>query len=153
MSMISARSSTGRFSQARTRRYSESAAPSFFLPGWTNYLSAPNAPNTSMMTFIYVSLFASRKWYDLAPDQNHTVVTGGYGTSGQTNYVTAASTPDGTLAMAYVPGSTTLTVALSGFRVRVTTPAVRPDESDVTAVGAAHPRTAGRLLATPERQC
>ena len=75
---------------------------SFLLPGWNNYLSAPNAPNASTMTYL-VSLFSSREWYNLVPDQNHAVVTDGYGTYGQTNYVTAASTPDGKLAMAYVP--------------------------------------------------
>ncbi len=67
-------------------------------------------------------LFEGRAWHQLVPDQDHSVVTGGYGTFGTDNfssggdYVTAARTPDGKLAMAYVPATRaptrTLTVNL-----------------------------------------
>ena len=54
------------------------------------------------------NLFAPRKWYDLVPDQTHTVVTGGYGTpapfgtgsAATDTYATAARTPNGTLIIA-----------------------------------------------------
>ncbi len=65
------------------------------------------------------ALFAPRPWYNLVPDQSHTVVTAGYGTFSSTgslganNYVTAASTPDGALVMAYMPTISTITVDMS----------------------------------------
>lgn len=62
------------------------------------------------------TLFGSRPWYRLVPDQSHTVVTGGYGSNGGYDYVTAARVSDGSLVMAYVPstgtGSRTITVDL-----------------------------------------
>ncbi len=85
------------------------------------------------MTYL-VSLFSSREWYNLVPNQNHAVVTDGYGTYGQTNYVTAASTPDGKLAMAYVPGSAKLTVSLSDFAGSVTARCYDPTNRTFTAI-------------------
>jgi len=58
------------------------------------------------------SLFSGRPWYNLVPDDTHTVVTGGRGTkdtvdsrnsSTGDDYVTAARTEDGKLVMAYTP--------------------------------------------------
>ena len=68
------------------------------------------------------ALFESRRWYDLVPDQTHTVVTAGYGTFsdsdcvGNSDYVTAARTPDGALVMAYTPVIKTLTVDMTKLR-------------------------------------
>jgi hypothetical protein len=65
------------------------------------------------------SLFESRPWYNLIPDQNHTVVTAGYGTFsstgslGDNDYLTAARSPDGTLVLAYMPTIRTITVDMS----------------------------------------
>jgi hypothetical protein len=64
-------------------------------------------------------LFLSRRWFELVPDQDHTLVTGGYGTfksGGSVNdsdYVTAAMTPDHTIAMAYLPTLRPITVDTS----------------------------------------
>ena len=64
-------------------------------------------------------LFASRRWFDLVPDQDHTVVTAGFGTFadsgalGDSDYLTAARTPDGALVMAYMPTVRTITVDMS----------------------------------------
>jgi len=77
-----------------------------FLPGWTSHLNTPGS-----VQFVYAArLFAKRPWYRLVPDQNHQVVTSGYGTSGNLDYVTAAATPDGSLAMAYLPTSRPVSV-------------------------------------------
>jgi hypothetical protein len=69
-------------------------------------------------------LFKSLPWTELVPDQEHSVVTAGYGTMGQTDYVTAARTRDGTRAVAYVPstgtGERTFTVNLSRLNGTVT---------------------------------
>jgi hypothetical protein len=67
------------------------------------------------------NLFAKRKWYDLVPDQAHTVVTDGYGTPAPfgtgsvttDTYATAARTSDGTLIIVYMPTIRTITADLS----------------------------------------
>jgi hypothetical protein len=76
-----------------------------FLRGWQKFLDSPGA-----IEMAYVPrLFAPRRWYDLVPDQTHQLVTTGYGAFsttdpvGTNDYVTAAKTPDGALAMAYLP--------------------------------------------------
>jgi hypothetical protein len=86
------------------------------IGGWKDQLDTPGQTQ-----FGYVkALFWPRRWSDLVPDQNHSVVTAGLGTYGTNDYVTAASSPDGTLAIAYVPSSRTLTVDLSKFSGSVT---------------------------------
>jgi Protein of unknown function (DUF4038)/Putative collagen-binding domain of a collagenase len=80
-----------------------------FLDGWKNQLDTPGAVQMAYVT----ALFEPRAWYDLVPDQGHTVVTSGFGTFGSNDYVTAARTPDGTLVMAYVPSARTLAVDMS----------------------------------------
>jgi uncharacterized protein DUF4038/concanavalin A-like lectin/glucanase superfamily protein/collagenase-like protein with putative collagen-binding domain len=86
------------------------------IGGWKDQLDTPGQTQ-----FGYVkALFGPRRWSDLVPDQNHTVITGGLGTFGTNDYVTVASSPDGTLAIAYVPSSRTLTVDLSKFSGSVT---------------------------------
>lgn len=97
-----------------------------FLPGWKDYLDSPGVVQLGYMA----KLFQARKWYDMVPDQKHSLVTAGYGRFISTgppatattarfadnDYVTAALTPDGTLAMAYLPQGGTITVALSKLR-------------------------------------
>lgn len=71
------------------------------------------------------ALFQGRAWHNLVPDQDHTVVTGGYGTFGVDDntaggdYVTAARTGDGSLVMAYMPStgteSRTITVNMTSL--------------------------------------
>jgi uncharacterized repeat protein (TIGR01451 family) len=84
--------------------------------GWKDQLDTPGATQMAYLA----ALFESRPWYALVPDQAHTIVTGGLGTFGLADYVTAASTPDGTLAIAYVPSNRTITVDMSRFSGPVT---------------------------------
>jgi Protein of unknown function (DUF4038)/Putative collagen-binding domain of a collagenase len=87
------------------------------LLGWRSNLDTPGVMQLSHMK----NLFAPRKWYDLVPDQNHTAVTGGYGTPAPfgtgsvttDTYATAARTPDGTLMIAYMPSIRTISVDMS----------------------------------------
>ena len=86
-----------------------------FFPGWQTHLDTPGA-----MQIAYVkALFEPRAWYELVPDQTHTVVTAGYGTfsgsgsNSANDYVTAARTPSGKLVIAYVPSARTVTIAMS----------------------------------------
>ena len=87
-----------------------------FIDGWQQQLDSPGAIQMGLLN----ALFAPRAWHLLVPDQGHVLVTAGIGTFGDVDYVTAAQTPDGTLAMAYVPTSRTLTVDLSRLSGQVT---------------------------------
>ncbi len=88
-----------------------------FSSGWQTNLNTVGVQQLQYNT----ALFQSRAWYNLVPDMNHTLVTAGYGTFATNglistnNYVTAASTPDGTLGVIYIPTSSTITVAMSAM--------------------------------------
>jgi hypothetical protein len=93
-----------------------------FPSGWQQ-----NLDTVGVIQFGYLKqLFNSVNWFNLVPDQNHTVVTAGYGKPSSTNYpindnyVTTAASPDGTLAISYLPAGQTITVNLSTFSGRVT---------------------------------
>jgi hypothetical protein len=81
-----------------------------------------------------VGLFSYRRWYDLVPDQDHTVVASGYGTFRTDDDVTAARTPDGRLAMAYVPSARTITVDLGTLGGPVTARCCDPTNGTFTAI-------------------
>jgi Protein of unknown function (DUF4038)/Putative collagen-binding domain of a collagenase len=87
-----------------------------FIDGWKDQLDTPGAVQMAYVT----ALFELRAWYDLVPDQGHTVVTSGFGTFGSGDYVTAARTPNGRLVMAYVPSARTLTVDMNKLSEPVT---------------------------------
>lgn len=92
-----------------------------FRSGWQNKLDtkgsaqiahliallAPSAPRTP------------RQWWNLVPDQNHSVVVAGNGTFsstgslGASDYLTAGRTPDGALVLAYLPTVRTITVEMA----------------------------------------
>jgi len=98
-----------------------------FENGWKNHL---NDPGFVQFTY-WKSFFASRPWYNLVPDQNHTVVTAGYGSyesinaailGNTSNYVTTARTSDGKLVLSYIPTNSTgpITVNMSKLSGSVT---------------------------------
>ena len=64
-------------------------------------------------------------WFRLVPDFRHRVVTGGYGTYdgksnvASNNYVAAAATPNGRLALAYLPAGGTVSVNFGRFAGKV----------------------------------
>jgi chitodextrinase len=86
-----------------------------FISGWQSNLDTPGSHQMAFVKF----LFESRPWYNLIPDQTHTVVTAGYGSYadggalGDNDYLTAARTGDGGLVMAYMPTVRTITVDMS----------------------------------------
>ena len=91
--------------------------PGGWLSSWRSKLDTPGVTQLSYMK----NLFAMRKWYDLVPDQTHTLLIDGYGTPAPfgtgsvttDSYATAARTPDGALAIAYMPTIRTITVDMS----------------------------------------
>lgn len=67
-------------------------------------------------------LFRSRPWHELVPDRDHKLVTSGYGSLGNVNYVCAARSESGKLAIAYLPSGAAVSVnfgMLSGERAQV----------------------------------
>src|SRR3954454_13111592 len=99
--------------------------------GWKDHLYTPVAVQ---MPYV-VGLLSSRRWYALVPDQGHTLVTSGYGTFGGNDYVTAARTPDGKLAMAYLPSAHAVTVDLGTLSGPVTARWYDPTNGTFTAIG------------------
>jgi len=108
-----------------------------FAEGWKGFLDSPGSAQFELMNRV----FGSRRWYDLVPDQSHTLVTAGYGTFEEygtnlaSDYATAAVTADGTLAMAYVPSLRTFSVDMGKLSGPVT--ARWYDPADGTFVAAA----------------
>jgi len=89
---------------------------------WRLQLSSRHCSRTCLYSL--KALFEPRAWSNLVPDQDHKVVTDGYGTFDSTttpgnryvmtsDYVTAARTPDGSLVMAYMPSLRPLTVNMT----------------------------------------
>jgi hypothetical protein len=101
------------------------------------------------------TLFSSYPWYDLIPDQNHTIVTGGYGTFsstgslGSNDYLTDASTPDGMLVMAYLPTVRTITINMSTLASAMTAQWYDPTNNTYTTISGSPFVNSGSLQFTP----
>ncbi|HVM98040.1 MAG TPA: DUF4038 domain-containing protein, partial [Candidatus Acidoferrales bacterium] len=86
-----------------------------FTSDWQNNLDTPGSAQMAYVKFV----FEPRQWFNLIPDQNHNVVTAGYGTYADSgalldnDYLTAARTPDASLVMAYMPTARQITVDMS----------------------------------------
>jgi Protein of unknown function (DUF4038)/Putative collagen-binding domain of a collagenase len=80
-----------------------------FLAGWKEQLDTPGAVQ---MKYVQ-ALFEPRAWYDLVPDQEHKLLIEGFGKFGDFDYAAAARTPDGRLAMAYIPDRRRITIDMS----------------------------------------
>lgn len=119
---------------------------------WLNELDTTGVTQLGYGT----KLFSAYPWYNLVPDQNHTVVTAGYGTFvaampllSNNSYVTAASTSDGQLAMAYIPMQETITVDLSQLSGQVTASWYDPTLGTYTAVSGSPFANSGTMQFTP----
>jgi len=86
-------------------------------------------------------LFGSCKWYDLVPDRAHQVLIRGFGKFSKDDpipndtYATAASTTDGTLAMAYLPDIRKVTIDMSKLSGQVTARWFDPSNAVFTGIG------------------
>ena len=72
---------------------------------------------------IWHGFFSSLPWQDLVPDQDHTVVTAGFGSLGdlqtrvsKSDFSTASKTPDGSFVVAYMPTERTITVNMASLK-------------------------------------
>ena len=80
-----------------------------FDPGWEQALNSTGS--NDLMS--WGRFFRSQRWFDLVPDQQHLVVTGGLGEFNGLDYLTAATTADRTCLIAYMPTARTVTVDMS----------------------------------------
>jgi hypothetical protein len=121
-----------------------------------DWRSNMNLPGSSDMKHLY-EVMSPRPWYKLIPDENHTVVVNGYGTynrggRGGDDYVTTASSADGTLAISYIPStgthSRTLTVDLSQFSGSVLAQWFNPNNGSYTKIGT-YPNSGRRDFTSP----
>jgi hypothetical protein len=117
-----------------------------FNPGWEQRLTTPALKQIVRLR----TLMAGLPWSRLVPDTHHRLVTAGRGTELTTDapmdvldndYVTAAETPDGRVAVVYVPSSRTISInraALPGdtraFWIDPTTGTRRPTPLTSTIV-------------------
>jgi hypothetical protein len=90
-----------------------------FVSGWESHLDTVGVTQLT----IWKRFFTSLPWQDLVPDQDHTVVIAGLGTYGtlqtrvsQSDYCTAAKTPDGTHVVAYMPTAREITVNMASLK-------------------------------------
>jgi len=87
----------------------DAAAGFCTVSNWKGQINGQGSQNMKH----FHDLFYSRNWHRLIPDVTHTAVTAGYGTLGQTSYVTAAYCSDSSSIIAYLPTSRTVTVNTS----------------------------------------
>ncbi|HVS40206.1 MAG TPA: glycoside hydrolase family 140 protein, partial [Gemmataceae bacterium] len=128
-----------------------------FKAGWQEKLDTPGAKQMAHVQ----ALFTPRAWYKLVPDQKHKVVKAGYGTLDGTttegdryvmtsDYVTAARTPDGALAMAYLPSLRTIQVDMTQLAGPVAARWYDPSRGTYTAAAdSLLPNTGERAFTPP----
>jgi Protein of unknown function (DUF4038)/Putative collagen-binding domain of a collagenase len=122
--------------------------------GWTSSgIDTIGAQQLQYQTNLLESL---GEWYNLVPDQNHTLVTAGYGSCPTTgsidgvNCVTDTETPDHTLALAYLPQGGTITVAMSQLAGTTTARWFDPTNGQFTTIsGSPFPATGTHKFTTP----
>jgi Protein of unknown function (DUF4038)/Putative collagen-binding domain of a collagenase len=121
-----------------------------FKQGWQNGIDSVGATQLAIMA----KFFKSLPWYDLVPNQDHSLVTSGFGTystSGSTldnNYVTAAETDNSRTAVIYLPSVQTIAVNLSKLRGPVTARWFDPTSGTYTTIGS-FPNVGSRQFKSP----
>ena len=108
-----------------------------FVPGWESHLDTVGVTQLA----IWKGFFSSLPWQNLVPDQDHTVVTAGLGTFGtlqtrvsQSDYCTAAKTPDGSFVIAYMPTARTVTVNMASLKAPANTKWFDPTNGVYTTI-------------------
>jgi len=123
-----------------------------FQSGWQTGIDSIGADQLQIMA----DFFGKLPWYQLVPNQDHSLVTAGYGTydAGETgatesdDYVTAAETPDGTTAVIYLADTHTITVDLAKMSGAVTARWFDPTTGDYSAAGS-FPNTGSVQFTSP----
>jgi hypothetical protein len=121
--------------------------------GWQSHLDTPGAIQIGYLK----TFFEPRAWYELVPDTAHTLVTAGYGEYADNGYVddndylTAARTSDGTLAIVFTPIIRTFTVDMSKMSEAATARWFDPSSGAYVALpGSPLPNAGSRDFTPPE---
>jgi hypothetical protein len=109
-----------------------------FKTGWENNIDTPGVAQVT----IWKDFFTSLPWQDLVPDQDHSVVTAGYGTPGDTkqpavsksDYATTSKTPDGGFVVAYMPTARTVTVNMASLKANASAKWFDPTNGTYTSI-------------------
>lgn len=90
-----------------------------FKDGWQENIDTPGVEQIGY----WKQLFLALPWQDLVPDQNHSVVTAGFGSFAEVttrisecDYATAARGPDGSTVVVYLPTPRTIAVKMDSLR-------------------------------------
>ncbi len=125
-----------------------------FAKGWPQKLDTIGVAELQ----IAKAFFLSYPWYSLVPDQDHRIMTQGYGSFAakgpvHTNdYATAARTPDGKLVIAYIPTIRRFTIDMSKLSGRATARWFDPTNGRYTATAGSPSSNSGlRQFTPPER--
>lgn len=126
-----------------------------FNAGWQGFMDTDATVQFGRLN----TLLKSIKWYNLVPDQAHTIVTSGFGTfdasannscSNSNNYVTTSYLADGTASVTYTPRSTTLSVDMSKFSGAVTARWYDPTTGSFTTLpGSPYNNSGTQVFITP----
>lgn len=102
---------TGGFGQWYGNKYTWS-----FADGWKEKIDTPGVEQLG----IWAKFFNSLPWQELVPDQDHKLLTDGYGNFGnvdtrvsESDYAMAAKSEDGSTAVVYVPTGRTITLDMA----------------------------------------
>ncbi len=127
-----------------------------FKDDWKGALNSTGAVQMAWVK----ALFEPRRWFDLVPDQKHRLVVAGYGTfDGESHegnhyvmtsdYVTAGRTPDGKLALAYMPSLRPLKVDLSQLSGPVAAQWYDPSRGTYSPIRGSRFRNSGQTYFIP----
>ncbi|HEY6736821.1 MAG TPA: DUF4038 domain-containing protein [Candidatus Saccharimonadia bacterium] len=112
---------------------------------WRPYIGLGGDKQTGLMA----AVVAGYNWQNLTPDSTHQVVTTGYGTYGSRDFVTAGFSPDGNLAMVYLPISRTIAVNMAKFSAPVQGYWYDPSTGTVSTIGTGFVNGGTKTFATP----
>jgi hypothetical protein len=122
----------------------------------SSYPGSLNTTGTSEVKYVQ-QLLSQYKWWNLVPDQTHSIVTAGFGAVNTSNnnlttatYATTSWSADGSLAITYAPVSTTLTVDMAKFSGLVTASWYDPSNGTFRSIaGSPFVNSASQNFATP----
>jgi hypothetical protein len=131
-----------------------------FTSGATNAWNMVNGTRTWQSTITQpggtyqgnvARFFTAFDWTKLVPDPNRTIVTAGFGTYGQEDYVTGARASDGSWVAAYTPTARTLTIDMSKLNGPATARWYDPTNNTYIAAGSNLANSGSRQFASPAR--
>lgn len=125
----------------------------YFANGWKYYIDTVGVKQL----MIWRRFFSSLPWQAFVPDQDHVVVTSGFGNPGsmqtrvsKSDFCTASKTPDGSVAVAYMPTVRTITVNMASLKAPAIAKWFDPSNGAYTAIpGGPFANTGARQFTPP----